>query len=57
MEKSKINVRTPQNIKISHGQLYVALSRCKNPKNIYIQNNLENSLEIVNIVWEEILDD
>ena len=41
----------------SYGQLYVALSRCKSPKNIYIQNNLENSLEIENIVWEEILDD
>ena len=31
--------------------------KVKNPKNIYIQNNLENSLEIENIVWEEILDD
>ena len=41
----------------SHGQLYVALSRCRNPKNIYIQNELENSSEIENIVWKEVLDD
>ena len=41
----------------SHGQLYVALSRYRNPKNIYIQNELENSSEIETIVWKEVLDD
>ena len=41
----------------SHGQLYVALSRCRNPKNIYIQNELENSSEIENVVWKKVLDD
>jgi len=25
----------------SHGQLYIALSRCKNHKNVYIQNMSE----------------
>lgn len=40
----------------SHGQLYAALSRCKNPNHIYIQNESLNSLEINNIVWDEIFD-
>ena len=39
-----------------HGQLYVALSWCKNPNNIFIENLLENSLIIDNIVWKEIFD-
>lgn len=34
----------------SHDQLYVALSRCMNFSNIFIQNNLKNSSEIYNIV-------
>ena len=38
----------------SHGQLYVALSRCKNFNNIYIQNNT-NDINIKNIVYKEIL--
>ena len=38
----------------SHGQLYLALSRCKNPNNIFIENLLENSSIIDNIVWKEI---
>ena len=40
----------------SHGQLYVALSRCRNPNNIFIENLLENSSIIDNIVWKEIFD-
>ena len=40
----------------SHGQLYVALSRCKNNKNIFIQNDSEFKNEIDNIVWKEVFD-
>lgn len=36
----------------SHGQLYVALSRCKNSKKIFIEN--KNSDVIANVVWEKI---
>ena len=40
----------------SHGQLYVALSRCRNADKIFIENNSENKEEIINIVWKEIFD-
>jgi ATP-dependent DNA helicase PIF1 len=39
----------------SHGQLYVAISRSKNCNKIFIQNDTENSDEIENIVWKEVL--
>lgn len=38
----------------SHGQLYVALSRCRHPNNLFIENASEYN-EIQNIVWKEIL--
>ena len=40
----------------SHGQLYVALSRSKNIKNIFIQNDLNSKDKIDNIVWKEVFD-
>lgn len=38
----------------SHGQLYVALSRCRNHDKIYIQNVSKTKNIIKNIVWKEI---
>ena len=40
----------------THGQLYVLLSRRKNPKNIFIQNESDESDHIKNVVWDEIFD-
>ena len=39
----------------SHG-LYVASSRGKNPKKIFIQNGLEDQSSLKNIVWDEVLE-
>lgn len=39
----------------SHGQLYVALSRCRDPNNLFIENKLNSTNLINNIVWDEIL--
>ena len=40
----------------SHGQLYVALSRSKDSKNIYIQNDLNDENYIENVVWKEVFE-
>ena len=39
----------------SHEQLYVAVSRCKNLKNLFIENKVSLEIIIPNIVWKEIL--
>ena len=38
----------------SHGQLYVALSWCKNSSKIFIKNVSSDSSIIENVVWNEI---
>lgn len=40
----------------SHGQLYVALSRCKNAYKLFIENNSDDKESVNNIVWEDALD-
>ncbi|XP_043476432.1 ATP-dependent DNA helicase pif1-like [Leptopilina heterotoma] len=44
----------------SHGQLYVALSRCTDPNNLFIEcsddNDQEHQKDINNIVWTEIFE-
>ena len=40
----------------SHWELYIALSRGKNPKKIFIQNSLEDQSSLKNIVCDEVLD-
>ena len=39
-----------------HWELYVALSRGKSSKKIFIQNGLEDLLSLKNIVWDAVLD-
>lgn len=39
----------------SHGQLYVALSRCKNSKYLYIQYESKTAI-VKNIVWNEVIE-
>ena len=41
----------------AHGQLYVLLSRCKVPKNSFIQNESDDKDCIKNVVWDEIFDE
>lgn len=38
----------------SHGQLYVALSRCTNPNQIFIQIDFKDKTKIKNVVWKEV---
>lgn len=38
----------------SHGQLYVALSRCRDPCKLFIENKLNSTNYIKNVVWTEI---
>ena len=41
----------------SHGQLYVSLSRCRDMKKNFIQNEIDKNKDVIsNIVWNEILD-
>ena len=40
----------------THGQLYVGLSRARNPNKIFIESHLDTENMIDNIVWKEILE-
>ena len=61
---SKCGILLPKNV-WTHGQIYVAFSRCGNPKNIYVwaeqsqfeKYNLKNDKTYVkNVVYNEIID-
>ena len=62
---SKCGILLPKNV-WTHGQIYVAFSRCGNPKNIYVwaeqsqfeKYNLSNEkIYIKNVVYNEIIDE
>ena len=46
-----LNLSTPV---FSHGQLYVALSRCTHPRNIKILFSNQRDTKAMNIVWTEV---
>ena len=46
-----LNLSTPV---FSHGQLYVALLRCKHPRNIKILFSNQRDTKAMNIVWTEV---
>ena len=53
LEKVGIYFRRPL---FSHGQLYVALARCKDANQLFIENDSEGCDEITNVVWTEVFD-